>query len=90
MARVHGKYPTLSVFKKSSLFLGLLMWWFADKTSATSSVAALKFLAMYVTPDFVWLGIFTVYITCRKASMVRYPQWSAYTRNSLILMPGMP
>lgn len=71
----------------TALFLGLLMWWYADKTSAATSVAAWTFLAMHGKYGFIWLGIFAVNITCKEASMARYPQWSAFTRNSWLLIP---
>lgn len=37
------------------LFLGLLMWWYADKTAAATSAAAWVYLALHGTYGFVWL-----------------------------------
>ncbi len=39
----------------TSIFLGLLMWWYADKTPAATSTAAWVFLALHGTYGFVWL-----------------------------------
>jgi len=37
----------------------------------------------------VWIGIFAVNMIMKEASMSRYPEWTAYRRQSWWLLPGI-
>lgn len=43
----------------------------------------------FVILAYVWLGIFMVNITCKEASMSRYPKWKPYVERSWLLIPGV-
>ena len=37
----------------------------------------------------VWLGLFSVNMVLKEASMSRYPEWAAYKKRSWWLIPGL-